>query len=129
MNKRLRSELQSKLENQPDLQISEEHLAQTMRQARIAYQSRQSCQSREPIRYPAFLLRQIRFVGASVWFSQGLLLLCAFLLFGFTDIGDIPGTNLRHLPVLLGCFAVFVAMTSIFLLGVQCGIKCLKQKW
>ncbi|MDD3833341.1 MAG: hypothetical protein PHR18_05490 [Oscillospiraceae bacterium] len=110
MNKKLRSKLQAALKDQSALQISEEHLIQTIRASRIAYQNRRQ---RERIRYPAFLLRQIRFVGAPVWLLQGFLLLCAFWLFGFGDIGFAP----RHLPVLLGCFAVFIAMTSIPFIG------------
>ncbi len=68
MNKKLRSELQIALKDRPALQISEEHLAQTMREARLAYQNRRN---RERIRYAAFLLRQVRFVGATVWLLQG----------------------------------------------------------
>jgi ABC-type antimicrobial peptide transport system permease subunit len=110
----MRSKLQVALKDQPDLQISEEHLMQTMRQARMAYQNRRQ---RERIRYPAFLLRQVRFVGAPVWLLQGFLLLCAFWLFGFADIGTVSNLAPRHLPVLLGCFAVFIAMTSIPFIG------------
>ena len=114
MNKNIRSKLQAALKDQPDLQISEEHLIQTMRASRMAYQSRRQ---RERIRYPAFLLRQVRFVGAPVWLLQGFLLLCAFWLFGFGDIGTVSNLAPRHLPVLLGCFAVFIAMTSIPFIG------------
>jgi hypothetical protein len=114
MNKKLRSELRVALKSQPDLKISEEHLIQTMRKTRMAYQSRKQ---RERIRYPAFLLRQVRFVGAPVWLLQGFLLLCAFLLFGFGDIGAVSNLAPRHLPVLLGCFAVFIAMSSIPFIG------------
>ena len=114
MNKKLRSELQAALKSQPDMQISEEHLTQTMRKTRMAYQSRKQ---RERIRYPAFLLRQVRFVGAPVWLLQGFLLLCAFWLFGFANVGTVSNFAPRHLPVLLGCFAVFIAMTSIPFIG------------
>lgn len=114
MNKNLRSKLQTELKNQSDLQISEQHLIQTMREAHIAYQSRRL---RERIRYPAFLLRQVRFVGAAVWMLQGFLLLCAFWLFRFADLGTVSNFAPRHLPVLLGCFAVFIAMTSIPFIG------------
>lgn len=114
MNKNMRSKLQVVLKDQPDLQVSEEHLIQTMRQAHMAYQSRKQ---RERIRYPAFLLRQIRFVGAPIWLLQGFLLLCAFWLFGFADIGAVSNFAPRHWPVLLGCFAVFIAMTSIPFIG------------
>ncbi|MHB8061797.1 MAG: hypothetical protein ACYDG2_04050 [Ruminiclostridium sp.] len=114
MNKKLRSKLQTALKDQPDLQISEEHLIQTMWEARIAYQNRRN---RKRIRYPAFLWRQVRFVGAPVWLLQGLLLLCAFWLFGLADIGAVSNFAPRHLPILLGCFAVFIAMTSIPFIG------------
>lgn len=114
MNKNMRSKLQAALKDQPDLQISEEHLMQTMRQARMAYQSRRQ---RKRIRYPAFLLRQVRFVGAPVWLLQGFLLLCAFWLFGLGDMGTVSNLAPRHLPTLLGCFAVFIAMTSIPFIG------------
>ncbi len=114
MNKKLRSKLQVALKDQPALQISEEHLIQTMREARIAYQNRRN---RERIRYPAFLLRQIRFVGATIWLLQGLLLLFAFSFFGLTNIGAVSNFEPRHFPVLLGCFAVFIAMTSIPFIG------------
>ncbi|MGI6174982.1 MAG: hypothetical protein ACOYJC_02230 [Christensenellales bacterium] len=114
MNKNMRSKLQAALKDQPDLKISEEHLIQTMRQTRMAYQNRRQ---RERIRYSVFLLRQIRFVGAPIWLLQGLLLLCAFWLFGFADIGTVSNLAPRHLPVLLGCFAVFIAMTSIPFIG------------
>lgn len=114
MKKNIRSKLQAALKDQPDLQISEEHLIQTIRASRMAYQSRKQ---RERIRYPVFLLRQIRFVGAPVWLLQGFLLLCAFGLFGLVDIGTVSNLAPRHLPVLLGCFAVFIAMTSIPFIG------------
>lgn len=114
MNQKLRSKLQAALKDQSALQISEEHLIQTMREARIAYQNRRN---RQRIRYPAFLLRQIRFVGAPVWLLQGLLLLCAFWLFGLMDIGAVSNFEPRHFPVLLGCFAVFIAMTGIPFVG------------
>ena len=114
MNKKLRLKLQATLKKQPELRISEQHLIQTMREARIAYQSRRQ---RERIRYPAFLLRQVRFIGVAVWMLQGFLLLCAFLLFGFADVGTVSNFAPRHLPVLLGCFAVFIAMTSIPFIG------------
>ena len=114
MNKKFQSELQAALKSQPDMQISEEHLIQTMRKTRMAYQSRKQ---RERIRYPAFLLRQVRFVGATVWLLQGFLLLCAFWLFGLGDMGNVSNLAPRHLPVLLGCFAVFIAMTSIPFIG------------
>lgn len=110
----MRLKLKAALKDQPDLQISEEHLIQTMREARIAYQSRRQ---RVRIRYPVFLLRQVRFVGAPVWLLQGFLLLCAFWLFGFADISAVSNLAPRHLPVLLGCFAVFIAMTSIPFIG------------
>ncbi|ADY55597.1 hypothetical protein Sgly_1287 [Syntrophobotulus glycolicus DSM 8271] len=114
MNKKLRLELQAALKDRPAIQISEEHLVQTMREARIAYQNRRN---RERIRHPAFLLRQVRFVGAPVWLLQGFMLLCAFWLFGLSDIGAVSNFAPRHLPVLLGCFAVFIAMTSIPFIG------------
>ena len=114
MNKNIRSKLQATLKDQPDLQISEEHLIQTIRASRIAYQSRKQ---RERIRYSAFFLRQVRFVGAPVWLLQGFLLLCAFWLFGLGDISTVSNLAPRHLPVLLGCFAVFIAMTSIPFIG------------
>lgn len=114
MNKKLHSKLQTALKDRPPLQVSEEHLAQTMLASRIAYQSRRQ---RERIKYPAFLFRQIRFVGAPVWLLQGLLLLCAFWLFGLADIGAVSNLALRHMPVLLGCFAVFIAMTSLPFIG------------
>lgn len=125
MNKKLRSKLQAALKDQPDLQISEEHLAQTMRETRIAYKSRRQ---RERIRYPAFLLRQVRFVGAPVWLLQGFLLLCAFWLFGFADIGAVSNFAPRHLPVVLGCFAVFIAMTSIPFIGRSAQYKMLETE-
>lgn len=125
MNKKLRSKLQAALKEQPALQISEEHLVQTMREARMAYQNRRH---RERIRYPAFLLRQIRFVGAPVWLLQGLLLLCAFWLFGFADMGGVSNFAPRHLPVLLGCFAVFIAMTSIPFIGRSVQYKMLETE-
>ena len=125
MNKKLRSELQATLKDQPDLKISEEHLIQTMREVRMAYKSRRQ---RERIRYPAFLLRQIRFVGAPVWLLQGFLLLCAFWLFGFADIGAVSNLAPRHLPVLLGCFAVFIAMTSIPFIGRSARYKMLETE-
>jgi hypothetical protein len=114
LNKNLRSKLQTELKNQSDLQISEQHLIQTMREAHIAYQNRRQ---RERIRYSAFLLRQVRFVGAAVWMLQSFLLLCAFWIFRFADLGTVSNFAPRHLPVLLGCFAVFIAMTSIPFLG------------
>lgn len=114
MHKNMRSKLQAALKDQPALQISEEHLVQTMREARIAYQSRRQ---RERIRYPAFLLRQVRFVSAPVWLLQGLLLLCALWLFGFENMGSASDFAPRHLPILLGCFAVFIAMTGIPFIG------------
>ena len=114
MKKNMRLKLQAALKEQPDLQISEEHLIQTMQASRMAYQSRRQ---RERIRYSAFLSRQVRFVGAPVWLLQGFLLLCAFWLFGFADIGAVSNLAPRHLPVLLGCFAVFIAMTSIPFIG------------
>lgn len=114
MNKNIRSKLQVALKNQPDLQISKEHLTQTMREAQVACQSRRQ---RERIQYPSFLLRQVRFVGAPVWLFQGFLLLCTFWLFGFVDIGTVSNLAPRHWPVLLGCFAVFIAMTSIPFIG------------
>ena len=114
MKKNMHSKIQAALKNQPDLQISEEHLIQTMRVSRMAYQNRRH---RERIRYPAFFLRQVRFVGAPVWLLQGFLLLCAFWLFGFGDIGTVSNLAPRHLPILLGCFAVFIAMTSIPFIG------------
>ncbi|MEA4925697.1 MAG: hypothetical protein VB084_10335 [Syntrophomonadaceae bacterium] len=114
MNKKLRLKLQTALKDQPALRISEEHFAQTMREARVAYQGRRQ---RERIQYPAFLLRQVRFVGATVWLLQGFMLLCAFWLFGLTDTGAVSNLEPRHLPVLLGCFAVFIAMTGIPFIG------------
>lgn len=123
MNKKLRSELQAALKDRPALQISEEHLVQTMREARIAYQNRRN---RERIRYPAFLLRQVRFVGAPVWLLQGFLLLCAFWLFGLADI--VSDFAPRHLPVLLGCFSVFIAMTGIPFIGRSAQYKMLETE-
>lgn len=115
MNKKLRSKLQAALRDRPSLQISEEHRVQTTREARMAYQNRRH---RERVWYPSFLLRQVRFVGAPVWLLQGLLLLCAFWLFGFSGTGGIvPKLAPRHLPVALGCFAVFIAMTGIPFIG------------
>ena len=114
MHKNMRSKLLAALKDHPDLQISEEHLIQTMRASRIAYQSRIQ---RERIRYPAFLLRQVRFVGAPVWLLQGFFLLCTFWLLGLGDIGTASNLTPRHLPVLLGCFAVFIAMTGIPFIG------------
>lgn len=114
MNKKLRSKLQAALQELPALQMSEEHLVHTIRKARIAYQNRRR---RERIRYHSFLLRQVRFVGASVWLLQGLLLLCAFWLFGLADIIDVSNFAPRYLPVLLGCFSVFTSMTSIPFIG------------
>lgn len=114
MNRKLRSKLQTELKNQPDLQIAEQHLTQTMRETRIAYRSRRQG---ERIRYIAFLLRQVRFVGAAVWMFQGFLLLCAFWLFRFADMRTVSNFDPRHLPVLLGCFAVFVSVTSIPFIG------------
>lgn len=114
MNQKLGSKLQAALKDQPTLQISEEHLAQTMQAARMAYQDRRQ---RERIRYPAFLLRQVRFIGATVWLLQGLLLVCAGWLFGFAITGSASDLAPRHLPVLLDCFAVFIAMTGIPFIG------------
>ncbi len=114
MNRKVRSKLQAALKDQPSLQISEEHLNQTMEQARMACQSRRQ---REGIRYPAFLLRQVRFVGATVWLLQSFLLLCAFWLFGLADIGAVSNFAPRHMPVLLGCFAISIAMTGIPFMG------------
>ncbi|MDD3833445.1 MAG: hypothetical protein PHR18_06040 [Oscillospiraceae bacterium] len=125
MNKKLRSKLQAALKDQPALQISEEHLIQTMREARIAYQNRRH---RERIRYSVFLLRQVRFVSAPVWLLQGLLLLGAFWLFGFADIGGFSNFAPRHLPVLLGCFAVFIAMTGIPFIGRSVQYKMLETE-
>ncbi len=98
---------------------------QTMRASRIAYQNRRQ---REHIRYPAFLLRQVRFIGAPVWLLQGFLLLCAFWLFGFANIGTVSSLAPRHLPVLLGCFAVFIAMTSIPFIGRSAQHKMLETE-
>ena len=114
MNRKMRSKLQAALKDQPALQISKEHLTQTMQAARMAYQNRRQ---RERIRYSAFLLRQVRFIGATVWLLQGLLLLCAFWLFGFAITDTVSDLAPRHLPVLLGCFAVFIAMTGIPFIG------------
>jgi hypothetical protein len=114
MNKQLRSKLQAALKNQPALQISEEHLKQTIQATRIAYQNRRQ---QERIRYPAFLLRQVRFIGAPVWLLQGFLLLCACWVFGSAVTGTVSDLAPRHLPVLLGCFAVFISMTSIPFIG------------
>lgn len=114
MNKKLRSKLQAALKNQPALPISEEHLTQTIQAARMAYQNRRQ---QERIRYPAFLLRQVRFIGAPVWLLQGLLLLSACWLFGFAITGTISNLAPRHLPVLLGCFAVFISMAGIPFIG------------
>lgn len=125
MNKKLRSKLHAALKDQPDLQISEEHLIQTMRASRMAYQSRRQ---RERIGYPAFLLRQVRFVAAPVWLLQGFMLLCAFWLFGFADIGAVSNLAPRHLPILLGCFAVFIAMISIPFIGRSVQYKMLETE-
>ncbi len=114
MSRKMRLKLQAALKDQPALQISQGHLAQTMREARIAYQNRRQ---RERIRYPAFLLRQTWFIGAPVWLLQGLLLLCACWLFDFAITGNVSNLAPRHLPVLLGCFAVFIAMTGIPFIG------------
>jgi hypothetical protein len=114
MNRKMRSKLQAALKDQPALQISKEHLTQTMQAARMAYQNRRQ---RERIQYSAFLLRQVRFIGATVWLLQGLLLLCAFWLFGFAITDTVSDLAPRHLPVLLGCFAVFIAMTGIPFIG------------
>ncbi len=43
--------------------------------------------------------------------------MCAFWLFGLGDVGAVSNFAPRHLPVLLGCFAVFIAMTSIPFIG------------
>ncbi len=114
MNKERRSKLQAALKNQPVLQISEAHRMQTIEAARIEYRSRRQ---RERIRYPAFLLRQVRFIGAPVWLLQGLMLLCACWFFGFALTAGLYGLVSRHLPLLLCCFAVFIAMTGIPFLG------------
>jgi hypothetical protein len=125
MNKKLRSKLQAALQDQLTLQISEEHLRQTKQAARMAYQSRRQ---RERIRYPAFLLRQVRFIGAPVWLLQGLLLLCAGWLFGFAGIGGFSNFAPRHLPVLLGCFAIFTVMTGIPFIGRSAQYKMLEME-
>lgn len=114
MDIKLRSKLQVALKEHPDLEISEAHLMQTIHGARLAYQNRRH---RERIRYPDLLLRQVRFIGANVWLIQGLLLLCALWLFGFRYMGSVSNFELHHLPVLLGCFAVFIAMTGIPYIG------------
>lgn len=89
-------------------------MTQTMQATRIAYQNRRQ---RKRIGYSNFLLRQTRFIGAPVWLLQGFLMLCACWLFGFAITDNISGLAPRHLPVLLGCFAVFISMTSIPFIG------------
>ena len=121
----MRSKLQAALKSQPDLKISEEHLIQTMRASCIAYQNRRQ---RKRILYPTFLLRQVRFIGAPVWLLQGFLLLCAYWLFGFANIDTVSSLAPRHLPVLLGCFAVFIAMTSIPFIGRSAQHKMLETE-
>jgi hypothetical protein len=114
MNRRIRFQLQEALKNRPDLQISEEHLTKTVEAARIAYQSRRRGRR---IRYPAFLLRQVRFIGAPAWLLQGAALLSIFLCWNFFFKGDFGYIKSRHLPPLLGCSAVVIAMPGIPFIG------------
>lgn len=110
MNRRIYSRFQSALRNQPPLEISEVHLAETMQSARIAYQTGRR---REHSGYRDFLLRQVRLAGLPVWLLQGGLL---FLMLGLSGC-LLEGIQSRHLPLLLGCLAVLTAMTGIPWLG------------
>jgi hypothetical protein len=114
MNEKLSSQLKAALKNQSDLQISEEHLAQTIQMVRIAYQNR--CQ-RERIRYPAFFLSQVKYVGTPVWLLQGFLLLGTCYVLGLMCKGHILELAAHHLPTILCCFAVLVSMTGISVVG------------
>ncbi len=63
-----------------------------------------------------FILRQIRFMGKNLWLTQGA---AAFAMFGIGYLStgkDIEGLCIRHIPLLLGVFAIMQVMASIPLL-------------
>lgn len=100
------------MEKQPVLQISDEHLAETIEKAKAVYQSRQK---RERIGFAGFLFCQMRFTGGNfIWLGQGLLLLGIIFSLIIRDISNIA---IQYLPVYLGWLAILIAMTCIPFIG------------
>lgn len=114
MKRELRSRLREALKEKSAPQESQEHLAATIGAVRVEYKNHKR---RERIRYPEFLLGQVRFIGASVWLAQGAALLFVLLLMGIGLIGDEADLRLHRLPPLLGCFAIAIVMPGAFLIG------------
>ncbi|POP31445.1 hypothetical protein C3B58_16405 [Lactonifactor longoviformis] len=110
MKKLLKQTLRSALQNCEKHPDNREALTRILPLAKQEYRARAQRQS---IPFGGFLVRQIRFLGKRVWFSQALLLLllCLLVNTGYNIRSGI--TSLTFVPFLLGCCSVLLLTAAV----------------
>lgn len=108
MQKKIEQKLRAAFQNQPQPEYTKDHLDETIAKTHMAYRNAY----RPPVPLIAFVKRQARYLGASIWGAQSLLTILACLFF-HSLLRDSPSPALaRYLPVLLGWFSTLLAVVS-----------------